>query len=321
MDGFVWVDKPAGPTSHDVVQMGRRALRTRKIGHAGTLDPMATGLLILGVGKGTRLLRFAEAQAKEYRATVVLGRSTTTEDAAGDTVAEAAVEVSEADVRAAAGRLVGELAQTVPAYSAVKVGGVRLHARARRGEAVDRPTRTVRVHRLTVEAVRGPEIDLVVDVSKGTYVRTLAVQLGDALGLPAHLGALRRLRIGPASVEEAVPPEALAPQAVRSLESGAAGLHRWEVSRAEARALTFGQALSADAVDRLAAQGWGDEPVAVFTPGVGVVAVGVLVSPGVGRGEGTVERPQPEPGSGEGTVERPRFRLLCVLRSPEDVSG
>lgn len=204
-DGLCVVDKPAGWTSHDVVAKARGVLGTRKIGHSGTLDPDATGVLLLGVGRVTRLLRFLTALPKAYVGEVVLGTETSTLDAAGEVTAThdmAAVTVD--DVRAAAARFVGEIEQVPPMVSAVKVGGRRLHELAREGVEVEREARPVTVHRFDVgEAVEPGVYPIEVGCSSGTYVRTLAADLGHALGGGAHLRNLRRTAIGSFTLAEA----------------------------------------------------------------------------------------------------------------------
>lgn len=202
--GILRIDKPSGISSHDVVARVRRTFGQRQVGHTGTLDPLATGLMILTLGQGTRLGRYLEATHKAYDGTVTLGRSTTTYDREGDTVQTAEVPaLTLADVQAAAQSLVGGLVQEVPAYSAVKVDGERLYAKARRNEAVDLPKREVQIHELEVVDFDGTEIKVRTQVSKGTYIRTLAVQLGAALSLPAYLSSLRRTEVGPFRVEDA----------------------------------------------------------------------------------------------------------------------
>lgn len=197
-DGLCVVDKPVGWTSHDVVAKARRLLGTRRVGHAGTLDPGATGVLLLGVGRATRLLRFLGALPKSYIGEVVLGVETTTLDDEGDVVATHDMAGVTADtVRAAAAGFVGEIEQVPPMVSAVKVGGRRLHELARQGIEVDRPARRVTVHRLDVAPTGDPAVYRVeVDCSAGTYVRTLAADLGAALGGGAHLRRLRRTAVG-----------------------------------------------------------------------------------------------------------------------------
>jgi len=206
--GVLVVDKPAGLSSHDVVGRVRRLAGTRKVGHAGTLDPMATGVLVLGINRGTRLLHYLVGADKEYTATVRLGVSTTTDDAEGEVVSLTdARRVSEEQVRAAALRLTGEIDQVPSAVSAIKVGGRRAYARVRSGEDVTLAPRRVTVSRLDVLAVRptGEHVDVDVGVacSSGTYVRALARDLGSALRVGGHLTTLRRTRVGPFALDEA----------------------------------------------------------------------------------------------------------------------
>jgi tRNA pseudouridine55 synthase len=213
-EGIAVVDKPAGWTSHDVVAKARGILRTRKVGHAGTLDPDATGVLVLGVGTATRLLRFLTGARKEYVAEIVLGVATTTLDASGGVVSTADMsQVTPDDVARAAARFVGDIEQIPPMVSAIKVGGRRLHELAREGKEVDRAPRPVNVSRfvLTPLDTAGPHpvYQAEVECSSGTYVRTLAADLGAALGAGAHLRALRRTVVGPFTIAEARPLEAL----------------------------------------------------------------------------------------------------------------
>lgn len=205
MDGVLVVDKPAGPTSHDVVDRARRALRTRRIGHTGTLDPFATGVLVLCVGRATRLARFLSAADKDYRARVRLGFATTTDDLTGDPIGEArSVEVSDAALRAALAGLVGSFDQVPPAFSARQVGGRRLYELARRGEAVARSATPVTVHRLAVVGREGDSLELELRCSAGFYVRALARDLGETLGCGGHLADLRRTAVGLFRVEDAL---------------------------------------------------------------------------------------------------------------------
>jgi tRNA pseudouridine55 synthase len=204
-DGLVVVDKPAGMTSHDVVSRVRRIIGTRKVGHAGTLDPMATGVLVLGIERATRLLGHLALTDKSYDATIRLGRATVTDDAEGDeTSAHDASGVTRDAIDAALAPLRGEIEQRPSSVSAVKVDGVRSYTRVRAGEDVELPTRRVTVTRLEVLDVRHPEVDglpvvdldVTVECSSGTYVRAIARDLGDALGVGGHLTALRRTRVG-----------------------------------------------------------------------------------------------------------------------------
>ena len=204
VNGLVVVDKPAGMTSHDVVARVRRLAGTRKVGHAGTLDPMATGVLVLGVGRATRLLGHLLVTDKAYDATVRLGESTTTDDAEGETVARASTEpVTEADVRAALAVMVGEVDQVPSTVSAIKVDGKRAYARVRSGEQVELAARRVRIDSIDVHAVRGDDVDISVSCSSGTYIRAIARDLGEALGVGGHLVALRRTAVGPYRIEDA----------------------------------------------------------------------------------------------------------------------
>ena len=208
--GLLVVDKPAGWTSHDVVAKLRGVLGTRKVGHAGTLDPDATGVLLVGAGRVTRLLRFLSATSKSYVGEVVLGVETSTLDAAGDVVATHDMAgVTAADVEAGAARFVGEIDQVPPMVSAVQIGGRRLHELARAGIEVEREARRVTVHRFDVTPTADPLVyGIAVDCSSGTYVRSLAADLGTALGGGAHLRALRRTRVGAFGLDEAVALEA-----------------------------------------------------------------------------------------------------------------
>lgn len=207
--GVLVVDKPLGPTSHDVVAWARRALGTRAVGHTGTLDPMATGVLVMAVGEGTKLVPYLTSDEKAYDFELALGAETDTLDAQGAVVAEAPVPaLDEAVVRAAIARFVGPQQQRPPAYSAIKVDGVALHARARRGEAVEAPLREVTVHALELRSLA--PLRLHVRASKGFYVRSLGRDLARALGTLGHLTALRRVASGAFRIEQAVSGEALA---------------------------------------------------------------------------------------------------------------
>lgn len=244
--GILLVDKPTGPTSHDLVQRVRRLAGTRRVGHAGTLDPAASGLLLLGVEGATRLLTYLVGLDKTYAATIRLGVATTTDDAEGDALAPAApVDAAVLDRLPAAVRaLTGELDQVPSSVSAVHVAGRRAHELVRAGQRVELPARRVTVHRFEVLAVRGDlgEVDVDVACSSGTYVRALARDLGGALGVGGHLTALRRTRIGPFDVAEAVPLEP--PLPLRSPAEVAARLFPvLELDAAAALALTRGQRL------------------------------------------------------------------------------
>jgi tRNA pseudouridine55 synthase len=209
-DGLVLVDKPKGITSHDAVAAVRRALGTKKVGHAGTLDPMATGLLVMGIGRATRLLRFLGDLPKVYEGTARLGIETSTLDADGEVTAETEVTVTEAEVRAAMGALVGDSMQTPPAYSAVKVGGTKLYEAAREGRVLEGSPRPIHVAAFDLLGFDGRDAGFRVVCGGGTYVRVLAADAGEALGCGAHLTALRRTAIGPFDVAEAAAPDAVA---------------------------------------------------------------------------------------------------------------
>jgi len=203
--GLVVIDKEAGWTSHDVVAKLRRILGQRRTGHAGTLDPSATGVLLVGAGRATRLLKYLEKTTKVYDGTLVLGSTTTTLDADGEVTASFAMDhVRPEDVQAQAGVLTGDLLQVPPMVSALKVDGVRLHELARKGIEVDREARPVHVARFEVSATADPaRYDFVVECSAGTYIRSLVDDLGRALGGGAHLGTLRRTRVGVFGLEHA----------------------------------------------------------------------------------------------------------------------
>lgn len=200
-DGIVLVDKPEGPTSHDVVAKARRIFGTRKVGHAGTLDPMATGMLILGIGKATRLLGYLTATDKEYLATIRLGQATNTDDAQGEvTLSAATAGISDEDIINAIRELRGPISQVPSSVSAIKVNGKRAYALVRKGEQVDLPARDVMIHDFAVLEINRIEtfIDVKVRVScsAGTYVRALARDLGNKLQVGGHLTALRRTKSG-----------------------------------------------------------------------------------------------------------------------------
>jgi len=235
------IDKPAGITSHDAVDMVRRALHTRKVGHAGTLDPPATGLLIMGVGRATRLLRFLGELPKLYEGTAVLGVETSTLDATGEVVREMPVDVSEQELRAAMDAFVGELEQRPPAYSAVKVGGERLYRAAREGRLLEAPARRVTVYAFNLRRFHPPRFDFRVRCSGGTYVRSLVADVGIHLGCGAHLEVLRRTGIGPFTVKEASPPDR--PGELLQVEAAVSHLAAVTLQEEEARVAAHGRVL------------------------------------------------------------------------------
>lgn len=206
--GLVVVDKPAGMTSHDVVGRCRRIFGTRKVGHAGTLDPMATGVLVVGIERATKILGLISGTSKSYSASIRLGCTTSTDDAEGEVLEEvSAASITDEQIRSAIAPLRGEISQRPSAVSAVKVGGKRAYQLVREGEQVELAARTVRVDRFDVLAIRrdGPfvDVDVEVDCSSGTYIRALARDLGAALGVGGHLNALRRTRVGGFGLEQA----------------------------------------------------------------------------------------------------------------------
>jgi tRNA pseudouridine55 synthase len=247
-DGLVVVDKPQGWTSHDVVGRTRRLARTRKVGHAGTLDPMATGVLLLGIGKATRLLGHLALTEKQYDGTIRLGQTTVTDDAEGEVVeTRDASAVTDEAIAAGVAELTGDIQQVPTAVSAIKVDGVRSYARVRAGEDVELKARRVTVSRFEVLARRGDDLDVTVTCSSGTYVRALARDLGAALGVGGHLTALRRTRVGPFVLAAALTLEQLEStfdEHVLPLDAAVAqAFARRDLSDEEAVALSYGKKL------------------------------------------------------------------------------
>jgi tRNA pseudouridine55 synthase len=256
ISGILLIDKPEGVTSFEVVRQARKALGIRKIGHLGTLDPMATGLLPLCLLEATKLVPYLMPEAKVYRARVRLGVATDTQDAYGEVVARCETLPAPAQIYPVAAAFVGEVTQIPPIYSALHCQGERAYRRARRGETVDLAPRTVTVYTLSVDEVAMPEFTMTVKCSQGTYIRTLAKDLGDALGCGAHLTALRRLAVGALRVEEAVSLAALAELGREALEARIIpisrclpGMRPVAVGLAEARQLRQGQLLVRPADD------------------------------------------------------------------------
>ncbi|HEY7489171.1 MAG TPA: tRNA pseudouridine(55) synthase TruB [Streptosporangiaceae bacterium] len=270
--GLVIVDKPAGWTSHDVVGKLRRLAGTRRVGHAGTLDPMATGVLVVGIEKATRLLGHLALTEKAYDATMRLGQTTNTDDAEGEVTATAsAARVSDDALRAAVAALTGEIRQVPPQVSAVKVDGQRAYKRARAGEDVALSARTVTVPDFTVRRVRRDadliDLDVSITCSSGTYIRALARDLGAALGTGGHLTYLRRTRVGPYDLAMARTIEQLTEKldVLPLADAVAAAFPRRDVSADEARKVTHGV--------RLPAVGLGPGPVGVFGPDGSLLAL------------------------------------------------
>jgi tRNA pseudouridine55 synthase len=243
--GCVVIDKPAGCTSHDVVDQVRKALGTRKVGHAGTLDPDATGVLVLGVGLGTKLLQFVTGSDKSYLGEIVFGTETDTLDASGQVTATYDMTLDAAEVADAATTLTGDIEQIPPMVSAVKVDGKRLHELARAGQEVAREPRPVTVHRFDVAPTDDPLVYRAeVDCTSGTYIRTLAADLGTALGGGAHLRNLRRTAVGPFTLDQARPVDELDLQPLVRL---LAGMPVLEVDDETARRVANGQSLGPSA--------------------------------------------------------------------------
>jgi tRNA pseudouridine55 synthase len=253
-DGVAVVDKEAAWTSHDVVAKARGILQTRKVGHAGTLDPDATGVLVLGVGQATRLLRYCTELPKQYVGEIVFGIATSTLDAAGEVTAEVDMRhLTPSAVQHAAAAFVGDIEQVPPMVSAVKVGGRRLHELAREGKEVERAPRPVTVYRYDLEpldptADGNPVYRCHVECSSGTYVRTLAADLGEALGGVAHLRALRRTAVGPFTLDGARPLEALDRARLLPLSAAVAHLDAARVDAPTAALVANGRILDAEAL-------------------------------------------------------------------------
>ena len=276
--GLVVVDKPEGWTSHDVVARMRRLLGTRKVGHGGTLDPMATGVLIVACGKATRLLTYISAHDKAYDATIRLGVSTVTDDAEGDVVeVRDASSVTDAAIAAAIEHLTGDIMQRPSSVSAIKVNGERAYARVRAGEDVELAARPVTVSRFLVTAARRSgeaiDLDVTVDVTTGTYVRALARDLGDALGVGGHLTALRRTRVGDVALDRATALDELervgaVTRLIPLSEAAAATLPVIVIDSKAATALGYGQRIAADGVGPAVAMHEG-EAIAIVNRGDG----------------------------------------------------
>ena len=261
LNGLVVVDKPGGLTSHDVVARVRKLAGTRKVGHAGTLDPMATGVLVLGVNRSTRLLGHLLLTHKRYDATIRLGVTTTTDDAEGEVTATLPTDgVDEASVRSALAGFVGEIDQVPSAVSAIKVDGRRAYERVRAGEEVVLPSRRVTVHAIDVRSVDGADVEVSVHCSSGTYIRAIARDLGAALGTGGHLTALRRTAVGAFGIDRAHTLEQLAEDlvVVPVAEAARATFPAHDLDAEQAADVRVGRKLALD----LGAAG----PVAVFAP-------------------------------------------------------
>jgi len=277
--GLLIVDKPRGWTSHDVVAKLRKLVGTKRVGHAGTLDPMATGVLVVGVEKATRLLGYLALTEKEYSATIRLGQTTATDDADGEIIDHVPVRnIGEAELLRAIEPLTGQISQVPPGVSAIKVAGQRAYKLARGGAAPELAARTVTVREFALTGIRQAagdvlDVDVRVTCSSGTYIRALARDLGVGLGVGAHLTALRRTRVGPYLAGEARTLDELAvgaddadglPVVPLAAAAAAAFPHR-DLTEAEARAVGHGA--------RLLATGTGEPPVAAFAPDGSLVAL------------------------------------------------
>ena len=259
--GLVIVDKPAGITSHDVVGRCRRIFGTRKVGHAGTLDPMATGVLVVGIERATKLLGLLTATSKSYAATIRLGQATSTDDADGEVLQTvSAGRITDAEIGDAIAALRGEISQTPSAFSAVKIGGKRAYRLAREGQAVELAARPVHIETFEVRAIRRPgeavggliDVDVEVDCSSGTYIRALARDVGSALGVGGHLTALRRTRVGRFGLDQARTLDALAdkPQLSYTLDDACLlTFPRRELTAEEAGAARHGRPLKPAGID------------------------------------------------------------------------
>jgi len=259
MDGFLVVDKAPAMTSHDVVAVARKALGTRKVGHAGTLDPMATGVLVLGFGNGTRLLQYITDGDKSYVATVVLGAATVTDDQEGEVISEADTsKITDEEIRSGLLKMVGEIQQRPSSVSAVKVAGERAYDRVRAGEVFELAARTITISSLDILDIRrqGSRIQIDIDVtcSAGTFIRAIARDLGNELKVGGHLSALRRTRVAGFSIDQAITFEALKGQDFKALELSDVARQTFKVRELaldEVAELSFGRPLTLNASDEI----------------------------------------------------------------------
>ncbi|HMJ59707.1 MAG TPA: tRNA pseudouridine(55) synthase TruB [Gemmatimonadales bacterium] len=257
--GFLLVAKPVGPTSHDVVDIVRRALGEERVGHLGTLDPFAEGLLVVVVGRATRLATFAAGWTKRYDGVIRLGITTDTDDATGTVLKTEAVEVTAQQLGAALGQFRGGYEQRPPAYSAVKIAGERAYRRARRGEVVEPAARRVEIESLELVQYAAPDVTFRATVGGGTYLRSLARDVGAALGCGGHLVSLRRTAVGPFRLDAAVAPDAVTLEHVRDPAALVADLMRREVTLTERDAVVHGRPIARDPTAD------SREPVALFS--------------------------------------------------------
>jgi tRNA pseudouridine55 synthase len=245
VEGLLNIDKPTGQSSHDVVNKVRWLSQIRRVGHTGTLDPLATGVLLVCVGRATRLVEYLMGQRKSYRATIRLGQETTTFDTEGEIVAEHPVNISKEEILVTLEQFRGEISQLPPIYSAVKVGGQPLYKQAREGKQIDRPPRRVTVYELELLRWDSPYIELFLTCSSGTYIRSIAHDLGQALMCGGHLTALRRTAVGQFMIEDAVPLDELDRENwilnLQSSDTIVSHLPRLSVTSGEALHLFHGQ--------------------------------------------------------------------------------
>ena len=258
-DGFLVVDKAPGMTSHDVVAVARKALGTRKVGHAGTLDPMATGVLVLGFGNGTRLLQYITDGDKSYTATIVLGVATVTDDREGEVISEAdASQITDDQIKTGLAKMVGEIQQRPSSVSAVKVGGERAYDRVRAGEVFELAARTITISALDILEIRhlGARIEIDIDVtcSAGTFIRAIARDLGSDLQVGGHLSALRRTRVAGFPISQAISFEDLKAQSFAPLELADVARATFQVRELaldEVLELSFGRPLSVNTTEAI----------------------------------------------------------------------
>ncbi|MCU1522644.1 MAG: tRNA pseudouridine(55) synthase TruB [Arthrobacter sp.] len=276
------MDKPQGWTSHDVVGRMRRLAGTRKVGHAGTLDPMATGVLVVGINKATRLLTYIVGTSKTYTATIRLGESTVTDDAEGEVTSTlSAAAVTEEAVRAGVAALTGKIEQVPSSVSAIKVNGERAYARVRSGEEVKLAARPVTIHRFEVHGLRpvrdgaALDVDVTVECSSGTYIRALARDLGNALGVGGHLTALRRTQVGPYTLDQAHTLEQLAEEldVLEMSQAARALMPNRELSENETTEISFGRRIAAGPAAGTPEAATAESPAAAFAPDGTLVAL------------------------------------------------
>ena len=251
--GFLNIDKPQGMTSHDVVSRIRRLAGLKRVGHAGTLDPLATGVLVVGLGRATRLIEYVMGRPKIYRTTVRLGQTTDSYDADGEIVSERLVNVSDEQLEQALQQFRGEIEQIPPMFSAIKRNGQPLYKLARQGVTVERKARQVTISELVVEKREGDTVTLRIGCTTGTYIRSLAHDLGELLGCGGHVTMLRRLAVGDFSAETAPSLDILTPENIRSyllpIDSGITHLQRYDLNSEEAKLLRFGKQIGLDSAE------------------------------------------------------------------------